>query len=139
MNRESTHQNNMIVERTKKCCFFLLAIISNIAPLGLCYFYDFGGPLLLLAFPFIHILLFLVNNKCANTWLQVITLGMLHIVVTACTHLQCGWLYLNYVWDDIIGRAISEGLYVIGTGIAIILTIISVVKFYRKQKRKANF
>ena len=130
------NQSDAQLKIEKKRFLYAVAIIANIAPLGLCYFYYLGGPLLLSVYPIIHILLFLVNNKCANKWPEVITLGMLYIIVTACTHLQCGWLYLHYICDDIIGRAIVEGLYAIGTGIAIILTIVSVIKFYRKQKLK---
>ncbi len=134
MNRNNTYQDDISFECRKKYCMFLLAIIANLAPLGLCRFYSLGATLLYLGFPPIHIFLFWLNNKYANTWLQVITLGLLHIVVTAFTHLQCDWLYRYYICDDMIGRAIGEGLCVIGTVIAIILTIASIVKFYRKQK-----
>ena len=131
----------MAFERRKQYCVFLLAIIAHVAPLGFCVFYRLGATLLYLGFPPIHFFLFWLNNKYAKTWSQVITLGLLHILITAFTHLQCDWLYRYYICDDMIGRAIGEGLYVIGTGIATVLTVISIVKFYRKQKeyRKANF
>ena len=141
MNRNNVLHQSMVVERRKQYCVFLLAMIANIAPLGLCFFYSLGATLLYLGFPPIHFFLFWLNNKCAKTWLQVITLGLFHILVTAFTHLQCDWLYRHYICDDMIGRAIGEGLCVIGTGIATVLTVVNIVKFYRKQKeyRKANF
>jgi hypothetical protein len=57
--------------------------------------------------------------------------------VTACTHLQCDWLYRHYICDDVVGRAIGQGMCAVGTGFALILTVASVVIFLRNQKPSA--
>lgn len=46
----------------KNKALFILALVANVAPLGLCFLYRGGAMLLYPVFAFIHILLFLLNN-----------------------------------------------------------------------------
>lgn len=113
---------------------FPLALAANAAPLCLCLFYRRGAMFLYAIFAVIHILLFLLNRAAAKTKLQVILLGLIHIVVTICTHQQFGWLYLHELCDDVEGRAI----FMLGTWVGAIWTtvllVVSVLTFNLKQK-----
>ena len=118
----------------KNKMIFILALVANTAPLGLCFFYRGGAMLQYPAFAIIHILLFMLNNAAVQRSWQAILLGLIHIAVTFCTHQQMGWLYLHYVCDDNVGRAIvSFGTWV-GTVWAGILSVASLIILARKQK-----
>ena len=111
---------------------FITAAIANIAPLALCCLYSGGAPLLFMLFPPVHILLFLLNNKAARTWRQIISLGMLHIVITIATHQLFGHLYFSHFTDDVVGHAISLLGGLVGLAITLILFIVSLVMFRRR-------
>lgn len=118
----------------KNKMIFILALVANTAPLGLCFFYRGGAMLLYPVFAVIHILLFMLNNVASQRRWQALLLGLIHIAVTFCTHQQVGWLYLHYVCDDTVGRAIvSLGTW-IGTVWAGILSAASLIILGRKQK-----
>lgn len=104
----------------KNKVLFILALVANVAPLSLCFFYRGGAMLLYPVFAVIHILLFLLNNAAAQRRWQAILLGLIHIAVTFCTHQQVGWLYLHHVFDDVEGR----GIFALGTWIGVIWTSI---------------
>ena len=104
----------------KNKVLFILALVANVAPLSLCFFYRGGAMLLYPVFAVIHILLFLLNNAAAQRRWQAILLGLIHIAVTFCTHQQVGWLYLHHVFDDVEGRGISA----LGTWVGVIWTSI---------------
>lgn len=114
---------------------FGLAVLVNILQMSICFLYSGGGPLLLMLFVPLHILLFMLNNSAAKTWLHVIILGGLHVIMTLCSHQLYGWLYFQNICDDIVGRAIVCGITVIAAGLAAVLWIISIILYYIKQKR----
>ena len=122
----------------KNKLLFILALVANVAPLGLCFFYRGGAMLLYPVFAVIHILLFLLNQVATKSKFQLALLGLIHIVVTFCVHQQVGWLYLHYVFDDAEGRAIIS----LGTMVGVIWTsflcILSLKSPHRKHGSKAD-
>ena len=120
-----------------KAKLFHWSVVANIAPIVLCFLYEGGGLLLFMLFPPLHILLFLLNNRAAQTWKQVVVLGLLHMIVTVCTHQLSGWLYSRFLTDDIAGRAIYFGGALLGLAFTIVLFIISLLMFYMKSKKQS--
>ena len=114
---------------------FWLALVANVAPLSLCFLYRNGALFLFSLFPFIHILLFLLNRSAAKTMFQTVLLGLLHIAVTLCTHQLFGWLYLQYVFYDVEGKAIVTMGTVVGAIWTTILLVVSVILFRRRKRR----
>ena len=114
---------------------FWLALVANVAPLGLCFLYRNGTLLLFSLFPLIHILLFLLNHSAAKTMFQTVLLGLLHIAVTLCTHQLFGWLYLQYVFYDVEGKAIVTMGTLVGAIWTTILLVVSVILFRRRKRR----
>ena len=114
---------------------FLFALVANVAPLSLCFLYRNGAPLLFSLFPLIHILLFLLNHSAAKTMFQTVLLGLLHIAVTICTHQLFGWLYLQYVFYDVEGKAIVTMGTLVGAIWTTILLVVSVILFRRRKRR----
>ena len=90
----------------KNKIMFLMALVANVAPLSLGFFYHKGALLLYPMMVVIHMILYRMNRAAAKTKMQLILLGLTHIIVTICTHQLVGWLYLNLVFDDPEGRAI---------------------------------
>lgn len=90
----------------KNKIIFLMALVANVAPLSLGFFYHKGLLLLYPMMVVIHMILYRLNRAAAKTKMQLILLGLTHIIVTICTHQLVGWLYLNLVFDDPEGRAI---------------------------------
>jgi len=86
-------------------------------------------------FPLIHILLFLLNHSAAKTMFQTVLLGLLHIAVTVCTHQRFGWLYLQYVFFDVEGKAIVTMGTLVGAIWTTILLVVSVILFRRRKRR----
>lgn len=97
---------------------FLMALVANVAPLSLGFFYHKGVMLLYPMMVVIHMILYRLNRAAAKTKMQLILLGLTHIIVTICTHQLVGWLYLNLVFDDPEGRAI----FILGTLVGAIWT-----------------
>ena len=118
---------------------FWLALVANVAPLSLCFLYRNGALLLFSLFPLIHILLFLLNHSAAKTMFQTVLLGLLHIAVTLCTHQLFGWLYLQYVFYDVEGKAIVTMGTLVGAIWTTILLVVSVILFCRKQHSTSVF
>ena len=114
---------------------FLFALVANVAPLSLCFLYRNGALLLFSLFPLIHILLFLLNHSAAKTMFQTALLGLLHIAVTVCTHQRFGWLYLQYVFFDVEGKAIVTMGTLVGAIWTTILLVVSVILFRRRKRR----
>lgn len=114
---------------------FLFALVANVAPLSLCFLYRNGALLLFSLFPLIHILLFLLNHSAAKTMFQTVLLGLLHIAVTVCTHQRFGWLYLQYVFFDVEGKAIVTMGTLVGAIWTTILLVVSVILFRRRKRR----
>ena len=116
----------------------LFAIIANVAPLSLCFLYRNGALFLFSLFPFIHILLFLLNRSAAKTMFQTVLLGLLHIAVTLCTHQQFGWLYLHYVFYDVEGKAIVTMGTVVGAIWTTVLLVVSSIFFRQRKHHKVS-
>lgn len=119
----------------KRKMAFLFALVANVAPLSLCFLYRNGALLLFSLFPLIHILLFLLNHSAAKTMFQTVLLGLLHIAVTICTHQRFGWLYLQYVFFDVEGKAIVTMGTLVGAIWTTILLVVSVILFRRRKRR----
>lgn len=119
----------------KRKMAFLFALVANVAPLSLCFLYRNGALLLFSLFPLIHILLFLLNHSAAKTMFQTVLLGLLHIAVTVCTHQRFGWLYLQYVFFDVEGKAIVTMGTLVGAIWTTILLVVSVILFRRRKRR----
>ena len=111
---------------------FILALVANVAPLGLYFFYRGGAMLLYPVFAVIHILLFLLNQAATKNKFQLVLLGLIHIAVTFCVHQQVGWMYLHYVFDDVEGRAIIS----LGTMVGVIWTSILCYESLKRFRRK---
>ena len=116
----------------------LFAIMANVAPLSLCFLYRNGALFLFSLFPFIHILLFLLNRSAAKTMFQTVLLGLLHIAVTLCTHQQFGWLYLHYVFYDVEGKAIVTMGTVVGAIWTTVLLVVSSILFRQRKHHKVS-
>ena len=118
----------------KNKIMFLVALVANVVPLGLGFFYHKGVLLLYPMMLAIHMILYRLNRVAAKTKFQLGLLGLTHIIVTICTHQLVGWLYLNLVYDDPVGRAIV----ILGTLVGAIWTthlhIESVSEFKQIQK-----
>ncbi|MBQ4158263.1 MAG: hypothetical protein IJD86_09005 [Clostridia bacterium] len=118
----------------KNKIMFLMALVANVAPLSLGFFYHKGALLLYPMMVVIHMILYRLNRVAAKTKFQLVFLGITHIIVTICTHQLVGWLYLNLVFDDPEGRAI----FILGTLVSAIWTthlhIESVSEFKSIQK-----
>lgn len=119
----------------KRKMAFLFALVANVAPLSLCFLYRNGALLLFSLFPLIHILLFLLNHSAAKTMFRTVLLGLLHIAVTVCTHQLFGWLYLQYVFFDVEGKAIVTMGTLVGAIWTTILLVVSVILFRRRKRR----
>ena len=117
---------------------FLWAVLAHLAQLSICFLYSGGAPLLLMLFVPLHLMLFMMNNHVAKTWLHVISLGGLHLVLSICTCQLYGWLYLHKICYDIVGAAISLGVTILAAGLVSILWILSIALFYFRNRKKAK-
>jgi len=118
--------------------FFSLAALLSILQINICFLYSGGFPLLLIIFLPLHILLFMLNNAAAKTWLQVFILGGLHVIMTICSHQLYGWLYFKNICDDTAGRALIYGSTPIAAGFVFVLWIISILLYFAKQKHRPS-
>ena len=118
----------------KNKIMFLIALVANVAPLCLGFFYHKGALLLYPMMVVIHMILYRLNRVAAKTKMQLVLLGITHIIVTVCTHQLVGWLYLSLICDDPEGRAI----FILGTLVGAIWTthlhIESVSEFKQIEK-----
>ena len=88
---------------------FYLAIVANIAQLGLCFLYRGGLPLLIGAFLPMHLMLFFLNCNAAKKLWHDCVLAALHITATILTNHIYGRLYLERVCWDFIGEMLHLG------------------------------
>ncbi len=118
----------------KKPYPLIFLIFANVAPVILCAFYHGGGSVVLFVFPAVHICLFLLNYMLSDTWPQIIIASLLHSVVSLCTIMQIGWLYLHYISYDGIGAAIVQLECIVDFALTLILGIVSFAMFYFRRK-----
>ena len=120
----------------KRRCLFPLAILANASMLALCLLsrHDIFPVVFLL--PLFHGPLFALNLKAARRWWQVILLGLEHIAATVLTVIFDAWIcrrYFGYDPADLVSSAIALEA---GFAIAVILFVIHIAVFARRQKRQ---
>jgi hypothetical protein len=116
---------------------FRWALAANAALMLASVLFFGGAPIIICIMPALHILLFVLNSRAAETWKQVFLLGLAHIVATFVTHMLSSQLYFFFICDDTVGRAISSGLCLIGVVWATVLFVVMLVRFWFLKKREA--
>ena len=118
---------------------FYLAIVANIAQLGLCFLYWGGLPLLIGAFLPMHFILFFLNCNAAKKLWHDCVLAVLHIAATILTNYIYGRLYLERVCWDFMGEMLSLGATLLAAVIVSVMWgIIILQEFIYMYKQKKN-
>lgn len=112
----------------------ILVLILNIVPFFLaCFLYE-GGVKAMLIFPFLQVLINLVNYKLTKKIVSFIALNSAMMISTICSIWIITKLYYNNISSDVLTLAVGNFAVLVGIVFIVVITLISVV--CRKVRKK---
>ncbi len=109
---------------------FPAALAANLSMAAVCLLWRHGAPTVWPVLVALHIVLFVVNVWAGEKWWRVISLWVVHIVITICVHKQTYWMYSTYIASGADSGVVEWLGLNVGFGWTVFLFIVALGCFF---------